>query len=340
MTVLTLFPFLFPLLSPLSLASFVCRIGRCTLASAFSSYKYMIMYGQIETINQMICAYFAVTFSEWCWVFMDGFWVITMAFTLPFADVAPKLAPTRPTSSILGPHTLASVAGVLIINFLFVVLALGVLNHQDWYACRKWAGASIADVTAIGDNYESSVIFIVSGYQYITSAMAYNFGFQYRAGWFKNWRFIFFAIAWTIIHFTVILFPSTLSCFFRVNCENDNVIRGATSSDLVPIQNPWNHTLMPLNFRQYLLVIVIMNGVAICAWEYFVVNGFIAEYLKKQFPKEDRLHGGIGYVGSEGLALVKGTNAVEEDRMTKTAAPSAKTVIPGYSPLEIDESDV
>jgi hypothetical protein len=72
------------------------------------------MYGQIETINQMICAWFAVTFSEWCWVFMDGFWVITMAFSLPFADVASKLAPNRPTSSILGPRTLTSVLGKLL----------------------------------------------------------------------------------------------------------------------------------------------------------------------------------------------------------------------------------
>ena len=51
----------------------VLKEGRCTLTSAISSYKYMIMYGQIETINQMICAWFSITFSEWCWVFMVGF---------------------------------------------------------------------------------------------------------------------------------------------------------------------------------------------------------------------------------------------------------------------------
>lgn len=96
----------------------VLKEGRCTLSSAFSSYKYMIMYGQIETINQMVCAWFAVTFSEWCWVFMDGFWVITMAFSLPYAEVAKKLAPNRPTSSILGPHTLTSTLG----KCLFILL--------------------------------------------------------------------------------------------------------------------------------------------------------------------------------------------------------------------------
>jgi cation-transporting ATPase 13A3/4/5 len=44
----------------------VLREGRCAIASAIASYKYMIMYGQVESINQMINAYFQVTFCEWC----------------------------------------------------------------------------------------------------------------------------------------------------------------------------------------------------------------------------------------------------------------------------------
>jgi cation-transporting ATPase 13A3/4/5 len=277
----------------------VLKEGRCTLSSAISSYKYMIMYGQVETINQMVCAWFSITFSEWCWVFMDGFWVITMAFSLPFAEVSEKLAPERPTSSILGPHTLVSTIGVLIINFLFTVLALGLLNQQSWYKCRKWEEGAIADVTSIGDNYESSVIFIVSGYQYISSAMAYNFGFKHRAAWIYNWRFVCFCIIWSTIHFVVVLYPSTLSCFFRVNCDNDNALRGATSDEVTPIQNPWNTTVIPKEFRGILLTIIIMNAVATSIWEYFIVNGPVAEYLKRRYRKENKLLGGVGYLGAK-----------------------------------------
>jgi len=39
--------------------------GRCALASALASYKYMIIYGQVESINQVINAYFYITFTEW-----------------------------------------------------------------------------------------------------------------------------------------------------------------------------------------------------------------------------------------------------------------------------------
>jgi magnesium-transporting ATPase (P-type) len=43
----------------------VIKEGRCALASAFAAYKYMILYGQIETLTQLINAYFSISLSEW-----------------------------------------------------------------------------------------------------------------------------------------------------------------------------------------------------------------------------------------------------------------------------------
>jgi magnesium-transporting ATPase (P-type) len=111
----------------------VLREGRCSLASSLASYKFMIMYGQIATINQLINAYLATSFTEWCWVFMDGIWVMTLAFSLPLAKAASSLAQTWPTASLLGPQTLASVLGIMAINFGFLVGALSYLWHQDWF---------------------------------------------------------------------------------------------------------------------------------------------------------------------------------------------------------------
>lgn len=42
----------------------ILREGRCALASALASYKNMIIYGQVESINQIANAYFSVTFHE------------------------------------------------------------------------------------------------------------------------------------------------------------------------------------------------------------------------------------------------------------------------------------
>lgn len=251
----------------------VLKEGRCALASALASYKYLIMYGQVETINQLINAYFKITFTEWCWVFMDGIWTISLAFSLPLARAAPKLADTRPTASLLGLHTMSSVLGVLALNFIFTVSALGYLWNQDWFQCRKWDGEDISNVLVIGDNYESEVIFLVSGFQYICSAMAFNFGYEFRQAWIRNYVFVAIASMFTFIHFYITLVPGELSCLWRVNCINENALRSVTTFDIFPIQNPFNTTIMPLDFRRGLCAIMVANAIVITAYDYFVVNG-------------------------------------------------------------------
>lgn len=109
----------------------ILREGRCCLASAFSSYKFMIMYGQLETILQLVAAWFSVGFAEWNWVWLDGILVVPLAFTLPLSTAAARLGPTRPTASLLGPYTMASACGILVINVACLCIALVVLRNQD-----------------------------------------------------------------------------------------------------------------------------------------------------------------------------------------------------------------
>lgn len=136
----------------------------------------------------------------------------------------------------------------------------------------------------IGDNYESSVLFLVSGLQYISSAMAYNFGYEHRASWFMNWRFAILSISFSFMQFYIALVPSSLSCLFRVNCENDDVVRQVTSgkNDLLPIQNPYATTVMPLDFRWTIAGIMFANLVSVMIWEYFFVNGIFKHCKRKK----------------------------------------------------------
>jgi cation-transporting ATPase 13A3/4/5 len=206
-----------------------------------------------------------------------------MAFALPLARAAKTLAPSRPTASILGPHTLSSVLGVLALNFLFTVFALMALFHQDWYQCRKWGSTDVSNVGLIVDNFEAETVFLVTGYQYISSAMAYNFGYVHREAWIQNYLFVSLALGFTIIHFYITLVPSKLSCFFRINCVNEDVVRGVTSTshDLVSIQNPFHTTVMPVNFRWILVVIMVCNTISIIGYDYFFVNGIFKKLGKK-----------------------------------------------------------
>jgi cation-transporting ATPase 13A3/4/5 len=195
------------------------------------------MYGQIEALTQIMNAYFRISFSEWCWAVLDGVYPISMAFSLPNSKAASSLAPSRPTSSLLGPQTLASALGVLALHFLFTVIALTTLFHQDWFQCRKWDRSDVSDVLVIGD--ASAGI----------TAMAYNFGYEWRQSWIRNYVLITLASTFMAMQFYIILVPGKMSCFWRVNCDNDHVLVSVVKGEKVPIQNPFNTTVMPVEYR-------------------------------------------------------------------------------------------
>lgn len=155
---------------------------------------------------------------------MDGFWVIGMSFTFPLAKGAKTLAVTRPTSSLLGPYTVSSALGVLLSNTFFLVLSIAILFNQDWFKCRRWEPSDVSNLLIIGDNYESETIFLVTGYQFISTAMAYNFGYEFRENWFRIYCFVALVIFFSVLHFWALFVPGYLSCFWRVNCENENVV--------------------------------------------------------------------------------------------------------------------
>jgi len=268
--------------------------GRCALANAFASYKYMLMYGQVETVNQMACAYYAITFGDWNWIFMDGVWMITMALALPLSKPQTTLSKFRPTASLLGFHTILSFMGVFLINLAFLVIGLWMLYQQDWYQCRKWTSVDVSNVSVIGDNYESSVIFLVTGYQYVSSGLAYNFGYSFREPFYKNWVVVLLGIAFTTLHFLATISEGKISCFFRVNCMNEDIeAMGPTimtylggEREPLSIQNPFNTTLMPEEFRWKLVIIIALNTVLIMGYEYFIINGIGATWARSLNNKE------------------------------------------------------
>jgi len=137
----------------------------------------------------------------------------------------------------------------------------------------------------IGDNYESEVIFLVSGYQYIATALAYNFGYEFRQSWFRNYLFVIASLTLTFVQFYAAMVPGDLSCFWRVNCDNNHLQIGVTAREKMPIQNPFNTTVMPEAFRWKILVIMIVNLFTIMAYDYFVVNGLRRRWAAQKRSK-------------------------------------------------------
>ena len=114
--------------------------------------------------------------------------------------------------------------------------------------------------------------------------MAYNFGYEFRQAWWQNYFFAALVTLFTSLHFYATLTVSKLSCVWRVNCIDQNVVDSITFSK-TPIQNIFNTTVMPEYYRLGLIGIMTGNAVAVCAWDYLVVNG-----MRRYFAARKRLH--------------------------------------------------
>lgn len=110
---------------------------------------------------------------------------------------------------------------MLAFNVMFIAVALKTLFNQDWFQCRMWDQAASFSGEILGDNFETSVLFIVGGFQLIITAIALNFGYTWRAAWYTNYWFVFFSSLFVILQIVMTLYPSKFSCIWRVNCSNE-----------------------------------------------------------------------------------------------------------------------
>lgn len=248
------------------------------MASTMAAYKFLIIYGLITSYCGVVMYTFGVSFSDFMWLFTDVGWTVVFTLTLPLAKPSDStLSKARPTTSLLCLQTVGSVMGILFMNYLFMVVAMVVLFHEDWFQCRKWdSNALLAGgrVHSLSDHYETSVLFLMAGTQLISTAVAFNFGYSYRQAWYRNYRFACFALGCAVIHCNITLVPGSLSCLFRVNCDNDHILRGVLNSEPFPIGNAFHSTIMPMGFRLKLLAVMLANALSIIAFEYVFVNGW------------------------------------------------------------------
>jgi hypothetical protein len=180
------------------------------------------------------------------------------------------------------------------------------------FQCRKWTNTDVSNLSVIGDNYESTTLLLVTGYQHISTAMSYNFGYEFRESWFKNVWFWSLSALFSFMLFWVTLVPGKAPCFWRVNCENEDDHYSVAMGVTLPIQNPWNSTVMPKDYRWTLMTIMLRNTVANIGWDYFVVNGLRKAMGARRRNKEEL----IPAQADSNVGACR--DSLEDDRRTNT----------------------
>eukprot|EP00922_Rhytidocystis_sp_ex-Travisia-forbesii_P007018 GHVS01010261.1.p1 GENE.GHVS01010261.1~~GHVS01010261.1.p1 ORF type:complete len:268 (+),score=7.57 GHVS01010261.1:39-806(+) len=156
-----------------------------------------------------------------------------MSWALLQSRPAPKLSPYRPTSKLIGMETCVSIASQVLINWLFVAIMLFILFNQSWFECKQFDSrqADTAKWYTMGDNYENAILSTLALFQFINAVAAYNFGFDFRVSWLRNyWPIVFWCAFMAYASVLVFSGPSFLSCTYRYNCGDQSLLRWWTDN--------------------------------------------------------------------------------------------------------------
>ncbi|KAI8803941.1 hypothetical protein BJ742DRAFT_826606 [Cladochytrium replicatum] len=268
--------------------------GRAALATSFASYKYLIMYGEIMAMLKLHTFYFSISFSNNIWIFVDSFIVVILSFAVTISASTNKLAPQRPTARILGPETLASVIGQIILNVIFTEAAFILLYRQDWFRCHEFDARSIdgSKWWLLGDNFETVTLTVMTLFQFINCAAVFNFGGIYRASWYKNYILVgFWAIFLALLSYVTLADPNLLGCWFRLNCGDKAAVEALPEKYVYPDIwiEPYNieagHNILPRWYRPWLWALGVANVIASLLYEKVVVLGFVRQWVKSKKPR-------------------------------------------------------
>jgi cation-transporting ATPase 13A3/4/5 len=97
--------------------------------------------------------------------------LLGMSWAMSLASPAHTLKPRRPTARLLGPETLLSTLGMILINALFVALGILLLYRQDFMNCNQFDAEFIDTLEwwRLQDNYEAEVVGLISIWQVLYS---------------------------------------------------------------------------------------------------------------------------------------------------------------------------
>nr|PNR41660.1 hypothetical protein PHYPA_019065 [Physcomitrium patens] len=309
------------------------REGRGALHTSFACYKFLIMYGLMFSILKLCAYWYGIILCQMDYIFIDGVAVLSLGYAMTLSYPEEKLAKMRPTSSLLGPLNVASVVGVWVINLLYLVGALNfMVNHADYV---KWPAVYShgASWWTLGDNWESTVIFFVMFFQFITSAFVFTFGSVFRENVFKNWflmvsvpnagsccnigvgRNIVFLVSYgglLVFMSVLLLLPfSGFTSYWHVASEQFNKLN-STSPVWMAFQAHGGSpsSAMPFRFRFQLWGLIMTNLVVTIFWQKVVAEGPVSKAFANRCKRVQFLHYKRKKVGPLFVFVLPKTSAV------------------------------
>ena len=193
---------------------------------------------------------------------------------------------TRPSHGLLSARTAGSVLGVWLINTAFTVGALFYMSGYSGYVRWPAKFAVGASWWTLGDNWESSVLFFLTYYQFITSGVVFSFSGGFNRTVWRNW---FLMLVWgalfALTTFLLLSPPNAVTFTFHIASQAFNRV-GTDSPVWMKYQAAGGEPSpgMPYAFRLGLFLIVLGNLVCQGLWQNLVINGRAGRSVARILP--------------------------------------------------------
>ncbi|XP_053137543.1 polyamine-transporting ATPase 13A2 isoform X2 [Hemicordylus capensis] len=170
----------------------VIREGRGSLVTAFGVFKYMALYSLIQFVSVLLLYTINTNLGDMQFLFFDL--IVTSTVTVLMGRTAPakELSPARPQGALINVAVLGSLllqTGLLI---TIQVISFFILAYQPWYIPLNGTVTAPENLP----NYENTVVFCISGFQYLILAIVMSKGYPFRKPLYTN---VFFLIALIVL---------------------------------------------------------------------------------------------------------------------------------------------
>jgi len=187
--------------------------GRCALTTSFGVFKYMALYSMIQFISVLILYTNKTNLGDTQFLYIDLVITTTVAVLMGRTGPWHTLVAQRPPGSLVSGQTLMSVALQILACIAGQVGAILFLQSRSWYTPVNPPGPDVEII----DNWDTTTIFIVSSYQYLSLATVFSKGAPYRRPFYTN--YLFFTALMCLSIFTAVLIMNPLpplGAFFQL----------------------------------------------------------------------------------------------------------------------------
>ncbi|KJE95551.1 ATPase type 13A2 isoform 3, variant [Capsaspora owczarzaki ATCC 30864] len=165
---------------------FVIREGRGALMTSFSMFKFMALYSFIQFTTVLILRYIGSNLGDQQYLYFDLFMILILAVVMGRTGPAEKLGVLRPPGSLISPTIMSSLCLHIILVVVVQASAYIWLQHQSWFVPVVVPNNVANEV----DCTENTLLFYISAFQYLITAVVFSIGAPFRKSMFTNYWFM------------------------------------------------------------------------------------------------------------------------------------------------------